>query len=308
MDEPLRKLMGFADRQEGLVSADDARRCGVSPTRLHHLVSTGVLVRVHRGVYRGAAAQPSLTQRALAGCMASGDGAVASDRTAGGLWGITSAPDHVDVTVRGARRQGDGLVVHRRTLDKHDVTKRGLIPITTVGRTLVDLAGVLVGDALEEALDVALRDRLVTPERVLASCHRAPANTKGLALLAELVRDRAEHGVPGSKLERIAIRLIRRSHLPQPRRQFRLRVDGRRFDMDLAYPEHRVAIELEGQRPHWDRWQSDHDRHYLVEIAGWRPLYFTWDDANLRPLKFVLHVAEALGLWPTRWTEEPLHR
>lgn len=307
MDASLRKLLKVADSNLGIITTDDAGRYRISDDRLSHLVGSGILVRMHRGVYRLASGSISLEQRALAACLACGEGAACSHRTAGSLWTLGREPERIDVTLpRGRRSRIPDIAVHRRTLDKRDLTQRGLIPITSVGRTLVDLAGVLVGDALEEALDVALRDRLVTPERVLASCGRAPGNTRGLALLTELVRDRAEHGVPGSKLERIAIRLIRRAHLPQPRRQFRLRVDGRRFDMDLAYPEQRIAIELEGQRPHWDRWQSDHDRHYLVELAGWRPVYFTWEDATRRPLKFILHVAEAVDLWPTRWGPRPV--
>lgn len=160
---------------------------------------------------------------------------------------------------------------------------------------------------LESALDESLRRELVTPEAVLR--HVMP-KLRGTRILRLLAADRAGHGVPESALETLALRLIRRYRLPEPVRQLELLAKGRRVRFDLAYPDHRVAIELDGRAPHWgrDRWQADHDRHNAVELSGWRSLRFTWWDITERPLDVALRIADALGLRPVRWRSDAARR
>jgi very-short-patch-repair endonuclease len=294
-------------RPDGLVTTAQALGCGISHGRLGRLVAGGLLVRIHQGVLGLPVVEPSLKRRALAACLACGLPTVASHRTAGGLWGITPEPDVIEVAVPRDRRSGrNGLIAHRVPLDNQDITTLDGVPVTRVERTLCDLAGVLNESQIERGIDEALRAGRTSPRRLLSCVHRLPKR-KGRATVIRLAEDRAGLGVPESELESAAIRLFRRARLPEPTRQLRVQIEGRRYRLDLAYPEKRLAIELEGRAPHWgqERWQGDHDRRNALELAGWRPIYFTWQDVTERPTRVVFRVAEALGLRPSGWRESP---
>jgi hypothetical protein len=273
--------------------------------QIQHRLRAVALVTVHRGVYRTPGSAVSPGQRALAACLACGTGSVASHRTAAGLWVLTEPVERVvEVTVSTRRcPRPDGVVVHRSPLAASERTRVGVVPLTSVWRTLRDLAGVLSPEQLEAAVDEAFRRKLVTPHRLLDYLRRPEVRRlPGIGGLRDLARDRCD-GVPESVLESRALRVIRTFGLPAPVRQFEARVRGRKVRFDFAYPDHHVAVELDGRAPHWgrDRWQSDHDRQNATELAGWRVLGFTWWDVTERPIYVAVAIAEALGLRPARW-------
>jgi very-short-patch-repair endonuclease len=65
--------------------------------------------------------------------------------------------------------------------------------------------------------------------------------------------------------------------LPEPARQLSTVASGRRYRIDLAYPDHRLAIELDGWSHHRTRSAFDNDRARgnQLELAGWTVLRFT---------------------------------
>ena len=70
--------------------------------------------------------------------------AVLSHTTAGPLWGVTKPETAIEVTTPRKVRPRAGLVAHRtRRLDPADRTTIDDIPVTSMHRTLVDLADVL---------------------------------------------------------------------------------------------------------------------------------------------------------------------
>jgi very-short-patch-repair endonuclease len=289
--EHVHKLAG---RHFGLITRNDLRTCGLSDKQVEHLVRTRAILRVHRAVFRLAGAAPSIEQNALSACLAIGSHAVTSHTTAARLWRILDGTgDRPEVTLpRNRRSELSTVVVHRpRELRRDEVTRVGVIPVTRVARTVADLASSLSADDLEEALDEALRRRLVTPDQL--------ARYAPLRRLAEDRRD----GTPASRLERLATKALRNAGLPKPVRQHAVRTRGRTYQIDLAYPVEHVAIELEGDAPHWGRVrrQYDYDRRNALELLGWRVFAYTWEDTTDRTLHFVTRVGEALGLRPTRW-------
>ena len=288
-------LYRLADRRYGLLTRADLEATGLSAGAIARLVENGELVRLHRSVYRLPGAPRTSEQTALAACMAIGPHSWASHTTAGGLWQISQAGSLPEVVVpRAHRSQQKTIVVHRSlNVARNEVTRIGIIPVTRVARTLADLASRLSSDDLEDALDEALRRRLVTPEQLV----RYPR-------LRKLAEDRRGRGVPRNKLERRAIAALKQAGLPDPVRQHRVRIRGNTYYPDLCYPARRISIELEGEAPHWGktRWQYDHDRDNDFELDGWRVLTYTWDDATTGSLKLILQVGEILGLRPTRWS------
>lgn len=294
------RIHRVAERRLGLITRVELMRLGVSDTQIWNLVRTGVLVRIHRGVYRVAGSPTTAEQIALGACLAVGAKAFVSHRTGLSLWAlIEHVEDEPQITVpRGRRSQRPGIIVHRATyLGPRDVTHLGLIPVTTVARTLSDAALQIGRLRAERAVDEALRRRVVPPEQLL----RDLAGGKGM--MKQLADDRLAHGAPESELERRALVLLRRCALPEPVRQHEVAVNGRRYRLDLAYPAHRLAVELNGRAPHWgrERWESDHYRRRDLRSAGWSLLEFTWADITEGAAKFGLEVGAALGLSPVRW-------
>ncbi len=60
-------------------------------------------------------------------------------------------------------------------------------------------------------------------------------------------------------------------------------IPGRKFQIDIAFPTHKLAIELDGHtaHSHKDKFQRDRERQNLLTLNGWRILRFTAKDARL---------------------------
>jgi hypothetical protein len=130
----------------GLIDHGSALRFGASMKFVQHRIDAGEWVRVHRGVYRAAAAPPSPEQTLLAAVWACGPDAVASHRSAAWLWGLLAAPPEwpeVSVPHRQAPRERR-ITVHRSTDLVGTVAhvQRG-VPVTDPARTILDTAGVV---------------------------------------------------------------------------------------------------------------------------------------------------------------------
>jgi hypothetical protein len=156
----------------------------------------------------------------------------------------------------------------------HCTAIRG-VPCTTIERTLFDICGTLRELDAAIALDDALRRKLTTLpslDRCLSQVARRGRN--GSAVLRRLVRTReALLAVPESPLETEFLQLIARSGLPIPTPQFEVRHNGRFIArVDFAYPEQRLAIELDSYSFHSDQasWGRDRDRLSALSSISWR--------------------------------------
>jgi hypothetical protein len=151
--------------------------------------------------------------------------------------------------------------------------------VTTPARTLVDLSAVTPAPTLEKAVDGALREGLVTVAS-LRACFDALAG-RGRRRVAHFrpILDAREPGYsPGdSDLEVRVQRWLTAAGLPPPAAQFPVLVGDRRYRIDLAYPDQRIAIELDGWAAHGTRLAFDHDRvrGNELELSGWVLLRFT---------------------------------
>ncbi len=299
-DESIQPIL---DAQFGLITQKQAQARGMTRGTFEHRVRTKRLLRVHARVYRSPSAPETFEQKVLAACLATGG--IASDLTAAMVFGAIDRTDgrpHVNVD---QNRRVPNIVVHRAKLDRQDRTHYGSIPVTSIPRTLVDLAASLERRALAEAVDRMLRRKLVSAERLdrIVIDDRFD-RAKGIRMLREIIRDRLRSGYSDSVLEADAFEVLREFNLPLPERGFGVRVKGRPVVFDLAYPDARLAIELDGKAPHTElpTWQRDHNRHNAVELDDeWRALHFTWWDVHDTPVYFVATVADGLGLRPRKW-------
>lgn len=212
----------------------------------------------------------------MAAVLACGPSAVLSHRSAAALWQLRqTSRAAADVSVPGRTRHGQpGVTLHRvRRLHPDDQTVCRAIPVTTVARTLLDLAEVLRPGELETAFEEADRLRLLDVRTVEALCQRTRGR-RGLRPLRTLV---AEHRGPRpatrSELERRFIDLILKAGLPPP--EVNTIVEG--LEVDALWPDQRLVVELDGHAYHHGRasFERDRIRDATLQLAGYRVLRVT---------------------------------
>jgi hypothetical protein len=297
----------IAGRQLQIITRDQALRAGLTDGQIRRRVKDGRLVALFPRVFLRSGAPPSPEQMTLAASLACGRGSFVSHHSAAALWGfIDAAPIVPEITVPASRRpRTTGIAIHRsRILGPTEHAIRGATPLATPARTLLGIAGSSSPEALSLMADRAFRRRLVDPDRLSVYLARSELTTAaGHGVLAEIAKVRCSTGIPESELEGLILPIVKRYRLPTPTLQYEVIAHGRRVRFDVAYPDQRVAVELDGWGPHYglDRWQSDHDRHNATELSGWLVIRFTWTDLKQRPVYVAVTLAEALGLGPTGW-------
>ena len=281
-----RLISVVAARQHGVFARAQAMEAGFTDRMIWTRVEGGLWRRVHPGVYRVASVPPSWRSRAMAACLAGGSTAVSSYRSAGALWGLGGCAEGViDVTLdAGGRRRLHGVSVHwTRAMSIADRGTVDGIPVTRPGRTLIDLATVLAAERLEEAVDSALRDGLVTIdhlERRLGDL--GSRGRSGVGMLRAIVDDRRGGRPADSAAENRVRRALIAAGLPKPVRQYELRDDEGRhvatFDLALPPPV-KIGIEFDSYRFHAAKhaWRRDQSRHNGATALGWLVFHLTAD-------------------------------
>ena len=152
-----REIAVLASRQHGLVARRQLIALGLGRGAIADRLRRGVLHPVgYRGVYAvGHTALPRLG-RLMGGVLAIGPGTVVSHRDAAALQGIrANGRSRIEVTVPRAVRSRPGIEVHRSRLPPDEIALIEGIPVTTVPRTLLDMAGVVARRELERAIHEA---------------------------------------------------------------------------------------------------------------------------------------------------------
>jgi hypothetical protein len=271
------KLAWMATRAHGIVDWWELRDAGISATEVRGRVRKGVLIREFPGVYRVGHRAPTVESSYLAAVRACGKGAVLSGRAAAYLWGLIKGAMPRPEVVTGTERRIEGITTRRTRGAVEATTWRG-ISVTTVARTLVDLAAVLSAEDLARTCHEAGVRYETTPRQVEAVLARRP-NTKGAGKLREVLR--GEVHVTLSKLERRFLERLREAGLPLP--QTNRPAGGRR--VDCRWPEHRLTVELDGYRYHSSRhaWELDRRREREARARGDEFRRYTFGDVEEWP-------------------------
>jgi very-short-patch-repair endonuclease/predicted transcriptional regulator of viral defense system len=268
-------LAALAARQHGVVATWQLRELGFSRGAIAHLVAAERLHRLYRGVYAVGHTALHPHGRLMAATLACGPDAVLSHRDAAAVWGLRpSARPATDVTVPGLSRHGQrGITIHRtRSLPQDERAVRDGLPVTTVARTLLDLAEVIDRHQVRRAFEEAERLRLFDL-RALKELARRHHGRRGLAVVNELLAEAVEPPVTRSELERRFLELCHEAGLPAP--QVNTQVAG--FEVDMAWPEARLVVELDGHEFHRTRaaFERDRARDAALQVAGHRVLRVT---------------------------------
>ena len=280
-------LHRFARAHHGVVSQREARTFGVSVAMWGRWARSGELEVLHPGVAALASSPRSLDSSIRAAVLACPTGATASLRSAAylhGCWPTGLGQPPVEVTVgRGGPRALEGVVLHRpRDHQAIIPVRRSGIETTNPIRTLGDLGQVVYPDQLADIIFAFTRRNLVDVNALRADAirRRKPGRFAPDVLLEVLARVANDDGVLASELERRVVDAIAATNLPQPKRNFRVVIDGEVMLLDLAWPTLIYTVDLDGARFHADRFDADRARDVRLRTAGWTVDRFTWTHAT----------------------------
>jgi hypothetical protein len=237
---------------------------GFSLNVIEHRVSIGLLHTIHRGVY--ALGRPDLPARGrwMAAVLACGPCAYLSHASAAALHGIrASAAARVDVTLtRPSSLTHPRIRIHRRpALSAADFTVVDGIPVTTVARTLLDLASLrFITEAdLERACEQAILAGSFDLRQVEALLRRSRGARGIRKLRAVLARGDLGEEIPASGLERRYRDLCAAAGLPRPEINRYLLLGDEYHKVDFLWRHERVVVEVDGRRYHSTGWQRRRD-------------------------------------------------
>ena len=201
------------------------------------------LQRVYPGVYAVGHTALTLDSRRMAAVLACGPGALLSHGAAGAALGLLTSSPQFDVTVPTPRRSRAGILVHRsRLIHAEDRSSVRGIPVTSVARTLVDLADVLGEQRLARAVHEAEVLRAFDLHAIERTLARLPGRRGAKRLRGVLAAYRPEPQFLRSDAERALKRLCETHSLPLP--QFNVNLAG--FEVDALLEDVDVVIEVDG--------------------------------------------------------------
>jgi len=270
-----RGIAALARQQHGRVAHDQLLALGLGPKAIRYRIVRSRLHVVHAGVYAVGHDAPTQRGRWMAAVLAGGRGAALSYSAAGALWGIRpTAASLIEVTTPRARRPRRGIRFHRASLPPDEVTTVDGIPVTTVPRTLFDLAAVLRPRQLERALNEAEVLRLWDELSLMDLLRRYRRRRGNRTVRAVLGAREAGATITRSELEVRFLEFVDHAGLPRPGTN--QEVEG--FEVDCVWPEARVAVELDARSTHATlaAFERDRERDRVLVATGWHPVRVTW--------------------------------
>lgn len=268
-------LAGLAGQQHGVVSFGQLRCLGFSANGIDRRAASGRLHRLHRGVY--AVGHTALTRRSheLGAVFACEPGAALSHRSAGRLWGILRSVPAIEVTCARTRPPDNTILIHCSSLTGEDTTVIDGIPVTTLARTLIDLADVLDDRRLSDAVHEAEVQRLFDLKELESAQERAPGR-RGRHRLNRVLATWQPRPLTRSEAERRFLKLCAQHGLPTPATA--INIAG--YEVDFLFADVGVVVEIDGAAAHHTRraFEEDRRRDRALAALGLHVVRVTWRD------------------------------
>jgi very-short-patch-repair endonuclease len=272
-------IVALAERQHGVVARQQLLRAGVFPHVIDHKLALGRLHRLHRGVYAVGHCRLTREGRWMGAVLAAGEGAVLSHRAAAALLGLGHFL-RIEVTAP-AHRARPGIDVHTSIVPPDEVTAEQGIPVTTIPRTLVDLASVLPPHRVERAVNEAEVQRHTDHLSLADLVERYPGRRGIRTIKSVLARLETGVTVTRSELESRFLAFTRQARLTSPLVNAHLLG----FECDCVWPKQRVIVELDGHATHSTReaFEQDRARDRTLQAEGWQVVRVTWRQLHESP-------------------------
>nr|WP_064439389.1 type IV toxin-antitoxin system AbiEi family antitoxin domain-containing protein [Hoyosella altamirensis] len=292
----LQRVQAIMAHQDGVIRISQALGAGMSRDQIHRRVESGEWVRLHQGVYLHGGRSPNAAAWLRAAVYSAGPSAVARSLSAAWWHGLlTHPPRQHFVAIPAARRvrhMPHRHVRHRNLLNLDTTTVRSL-RVTCIPLTILEAA-------VDHPEGSMFMDRALQKHASLHnlwSVHERNPGRAGAKAAETLLRAAGEGGA--SEAERMLTRLLRRSGISG----WKAHVHALGYEIDVAFPLQRVAIEVDGWAWHRDakRFKRDMDRQNALVNAGWHVLRFTWHHLMHEPDRVVKEITAALANRPTIW-------
>lgn len=287
-------------RHHGVISRSEAVDSGLSKRTVDRILASGEWIGLLPGVYALRGSPATFMRRVVAAYTWAGAGALMSHSTSAKLLGLDGVePFGIEVSTP-RRLRSKKVVVHQRTTADIPSVRIDCIQAAKVEPTLLDLANRLTLVTLELALDSALRLGLTRFDRLKQFYEGfSGRGVPGSGDLGELLRLREPCQRPHHSVLEVDFRqLARAEHLPGAVAQFPVELrPGLTVHIDFAYPDQKLAIEVDSVRWHSGvrAIKRDNERQNLLVALGWRVLRFEWNDVVRRPTVIAAQIRNALA-------------
>jgi len=284
----------WMSRHHGLATRPQLHELGISARTLDRRVADGLLVPVFARVVALPGIPLDLAALTRA-CVLALPSAIPTGPSAAALLGHGPW--------EGLDLGSEPWLVHprSRSVPVHFVKHREIKTTWAQGVRVAAPAGAVVDLArhwpYEDALVVvqrALQQRLLSLDQLTAA-HAAAPRQSGAGQLARVIRALAEGA--RSEAERLLIRILRDARVTGWAVNLRVRAAGRTYELDVAFPQARLAVEVDGRAFHSDprAFQRDRQRQNDLVSEGWTVLRFTWADLTQRPEVVVERILRQLA-------------
>jgi hypothetical protein len=283
----------LARSQHGVILTTQALAAGATVAWLKWQVEAGFLVRGDPRVLRLGDTAPTWESDALQVCLVRGPDTVLSFGTAAHIRGLDLGPwseQRLEVSVPHSTgyRSSELVCVHSsRRLVSSDRCRWGRLPLTTVARTIVDVAGsgMLQPAQLGRLVDDAVLSNKTSVVLLQSILGRSGRGRSGIRAVEQALAPWLAGGVD-SHAEAEVYRLLLRAGLPAPACQYEIR-DGEVFvaRVDFAWPRWRLVLEVDGFQYHDGPAKFVEDRHRANRLAalGWRVISTTLRELRTDP-------------------------
>lgn len=297
-------ILEIAQRQYGVVSRRQIENLFPARDQVRALLNSGWLIPAFQGVYSVGRPIESYEGWLTAGVLKAGPGSFVARDSAAAHWGFGKRPGAVEVvrphgrssTRRFTSSQASGrmLIVHRsRSLPESEVTIHRRVPVTTVVRTLMDIAPGLKMSEFRDVFDEAVRRGGIDADALEAVLGRGMGR-HGSAALRELAEEwHPDDARARSKLENQFLRLATGAGFPRPEQN--VQVLG--YEVDCLWRGEMVVVELDSVSFHAQPSVLDSDRERDIELRmnGYEVLRFTHRRVNNKPGWVIAKLGQALS-------------
>ena len=289
-----------ATRQGGVLTRQQLLTIGLTDRLIEHRISSGQWDRLTRGTYLLLPLMDRLDRvRAAAAVLPDGVVSHFSAAEIHGIERLPPSPPTLLVHTQTTHVFPGVNVIRCHDLDESHVETISGLRVTTVARTVVDLASQLTEGQLGVCVDGALAARMTDIESIQSVLDAVARKGKpGVRSMRAVLAERAGNDHSRSILEQRGLRILEEDMFDGFKLEYPIPWSPRqRFD--VAFPKARIAIEWDSRRwhTHVDAFQSDRERDRTAAAHGWRILRFTWADVHDRPtvVTATLHKALASG-------------
>lgn len=275
----------LAATRHGVVTRQHAKWLDLTDRQIEHRLKVGTWVRLFPKVYVVSGSPRTWFQRLVAASAWAKRGYAFSHGCAARLWGFEHFKEYetLEISITRAAELPPPEILHRvQQLCVRDLGEVKGLSVTSVTRTVLDLAETCAWEVVEPIVNEALRRRRTTLDRLetaLKDC-RAP-----LPQLRELVhRYSGGEPIPASVLEEKVLALFARGGLPKPVKQAPVIIDGKLRRLDFKVPGTALVVEADGYKYHsYDLFEDDRERDNGLGGKGLFVQRWTWRSIHQRP-------------------------